>query len=1420
MGRFGGYKILLALASFAFGATAWADCTSPAATIAKINYNTTKNTFEYCDGTSWIDMKKGGSPSVVASITDTTPRISNPTGVAVYGNYAYVANPGADSIAVMDITNVNSPSILTHLVNSTLLSNPTDIFISGTYLYVINNSTLVVIDISSPATPTIVGSITDATNLPAAQEIFVLSGYAYITITNGIAVFNVSTPSSPTYTGKLVNSTYFNGAKGVYVVGNYAYVAAVYSDRLTVVNVTTKSAPTVQGSVQSTSNYLNGADAVVVSGNYAYVVAYDGDDLAVIDISNPSSPTIAGGILENGNNYNGWNRPVDICISGTTVFVVQSGSGYNYLTSVDISTPTAPAQMAYISYGDVTASYCAESGGKLIVSAMSTGQLFVSDSSSKKQVTNVVASTFTDPGSDRMLSAAVSGNYLYAVAESQIYNSPGYLMVYNITTPATPTYLTKLSNAALLNCDGIAVSGSNAFVVCDTKLVVFNITTPSAPTHVTTFTDATNLADAKKIFISGNYAYVTTGSSARLTIINISTPGSPTVTGTLQDTTNLNNTCSTPSGNYCGGIVVSGNYAYISAYAVNRLSIVNISNPAAPTLTGSLQDNTNLQTATDVKVVGNYAYVTANTPGRLSIVNVTTPASPTLAGSLSGLSSAEAVVVSGSYAFVARGYNPGAVTSVNISNPAAPTLSGNSAGNSYIPINIVLAGSYVFTVDYTFVSSYNISTPTTPTFSSKTYYAGALGNMYGMDLSSSGNHAYLVGYYNPISQRFLTIMDITNKNAPTVASTLTDNTNMNSPNQVDESGGYLFISDSGADALLIYNVTNPAAPTYSGKYQNTTYADGANDVVVVGNYAYVTACSADRLSIIDITSKTAPTLAGSVQHATKLDCAKSVFVSGNYAYVVSSTADSLTIIDITNKASPTIVGDITSSTLLNQPSAIAVVGNYAHIAVVNGGYEYIATINVSNPALPTYVASVQNDYASGDLDVVDSNSMIFQSGNTTVQFDISNPASVVASHKVSAATYCGATSGSSIGQGAITGNYYVGYMDGDQKLCIYKMAVGPGATSAKSFADGLRIGDGGEIEISGNYAFISNDTRYISAINISNPLAPTLAGSLYIPGLIAPRGLKIIGNYLYVTANGDSVFAIVDISNPASLSLVSLTDLLWGDYTDIYVDAGYAYVLSRYIDAITIVDVSTPSAPTQVSMTYFSGVADGPMDIFVSGNYAYVASDMNNSLTIINVSNKASPTQVSNLVDATNLSFAASVTVSGNYAYVGAGTKMTIVNVATPASPSVVGSVSLGFTVSEVDVSGTTAYVSTTLGMYIVDVSNPAAPAIIGSTGFISKDVAKSGSYAFSKGANVVHVIENAPEINDGSCTVAGQMDYNATNNVLRFCNGSLWKAMGTVPGAGGSGCTTPTAAKGALDFYSTTNRYRYCDGTNWITVD
>ncbi len=300
----------------------------------------------------------------------------------------------------------------------------------------------------------------------------------------------------------------------------------------------------------------------------------------------------------------------------------------------------------------------------------------------------------------------------------------------------------------------------------------------------------------------------------------------------------------------------------------------------------------------------------------------------------------------------------------------------------------------------------------------------------------------------------------------------------------------------------------------------------------------------------------------------------------------------------------------------------------------------------------------------------------------------------------------------------------------------------------------------------------------------------------------------IQGNYAYILGDNGTQgsgstaaqFYVVDITNPASMVVVSTTPITGSEYygqSGIRVQGHYVYLESSTGTASTnllqIYDVSSPAAPA------FAGSVQiplYPLGLWVSGQYAYAISYVDNSnvstssagiLSIVDISNPASPAIVGSASTGTPGVHVGDIKVVGNYAYVsGQSTdrdpplsQVLVFDVSNPASPYLLNSLQAGHSPQGLDVEGNfwyqTIYDNDLLsnGTYggpaldIYNISNPSAFYQVGTAALSgtchAQDVAVEGATAYvacypSSSVAVVDVS------NPGSPTVDGYISLPATS--------------------------------------------------------
>lgn len=253
--------------------------------------------------------------------------------------------------------------------------------------------------------------------------------------------------------------------------------------------------------------------------------------------------------------------------------------------------------------------------------------------------------------------------------------------------------------------------------------------------------DLSGTVDALKIATSGNYAYIIRGSGTNnFTVINISNPAAPTVVGNLT-------LAGTPA-----NIDINGNYAYIANGGdTTELQVVNISNPAAPTLAAT-RDLTGTANATGIYINGTTAFITRATStttgsNELATVNIATPTNPTVIGGYNNNITMNEVYVFGNYAYVATASTSAELLIVNITNLTTPTLAGTYNPSGLAGATSVAGFGTTILIGYgTVMDSVNATTPSTPVRLG-TYSTGSGGNITDIDIDSGNQYAFVSNAY-------------------------------------------------------------------------------------------------------------------------------------------------------------------------------------------------------------------------------------------------------------------------------------------------------------------------------------------------------------------------------------------------------------------------------------------------------------------------------------------------------------------------------------------------------------------------------------------------------------------------------------------------------------------------------------------------
>ena len=536
--------------------------------------------------------------------------------IARAGRYAFVAD-GFAGIQVIDLSTPEAP-IVAGSFNTPGYAY--QVHIDGNQAYVADHSGgLRVLDITSPTAPVEVAFLT----LPdLAIGVFVAGNYAYVGAGGaGVVVVDISNPAAPSIAG--IHDTAGNAVRSIWVEGNYAY-AVDGNNGLVVLDISNPTGP-YPAAGHIGSGYARDLD---VRGDYAYITR-DGVGLDIVDISNPMSPVLVG-------NFSSTGVTAGIHVEGARAFLTHDQAG---LQVIDISNPVVPVLTEVV--GTPGTAYDVVVDGEYA---------FVADFGPGLQAIRIAQRTtplLRGRGGDYSMSGnpVVSGQYAYVPV-----GNPG-LEIMDISDPEAPTVVAVFDPASVVM--GVDVSGNIAcLAVDDGGLMMVDVTDPAVPFLISQFD---TVLPAWDVAISGDYAFVTNSNGVQ--VVDISDPAALLLAGSVGSTF--------ASQYFAKNIAIEGNLAFVHIEYGYDLDIINISNPALPSVVGSFYSPTQIN---GIAVHGNQVYIAGgSTP--LLVVDITDPSLPVQIGSRTGTDISQDVAIMGEHVYVAVSNR---ILIYDISNPYSP----------------------------------------------------------------------------------------------------------------------------------------------------------------------------------------------------------------------------------------------------------------------------------------------------------------------------------------------------------------------------------------------------------------------------------------------------------------------------------------------------------------------------------------------------------------------------------------------------------------------------------------------------------------------------------------------------------------------------------------------------------------------------
>ena len=287
-----------------------------------------------------------------------------------------------------------------------------------------------------------------------------------------------------------------------------------------------------------------------------------------------------------------------------------------------------------------------------------------------------------------------------------------------------------------------------------------------------------------------------------------------------------------------------------------------------------------------------------------------------------------------------------------------------------------------------------------------------------------------------------------------------------------------------------------------------------------------------------------------------------------------------------------------------------------------------------------------------------------------------------------------------------------------------------------------------QVVVEGDFAYVIGLSNDMLIYDVSDPVNAFIVGQFipkegYLLDIEVSAGLAYLVNRLVG-------LQVVDISNPAKPILVDEFRTSSGNSLSLLVHDSLIYFYEIYnndsdFEVIHILDISSPLNIEEIgSLNHFGqplAVSDGYL---FTSKYISIDHRRSQELNIIDVSNIAQPV---NIFQDSSYGMIRTMFLVEDVLYLGTGRGLTILNVANPKKPIVLGIKDKIFPLGMV-VAGNNLYYRKAQSVKVVDISNPADPKVLSVSEYMlqANDIVLSSGFIYVAGTEGLYVFETWDE--------------------------------------------------------------------------
>ncbi|UCE07248.1 MAG: T9SS type A sorting domain-containing protein [bacterium] len=627
------------------------------------------------------------------------------------------------------------------------------------------------------------------------------------------------------------------------------------------------------------------------------------------------------------------------------------------------------------------------------------------------------------------------------------------------------------------------------------------------------------------VAISGNYAFIASGTFSGLRVIDLSNPAIPVEVGYSVNS----DPCPEVEAWMAFKIKISGNYAYVLyfdgtwSFKNFRLYVYDVTDPTAPLQMGhiSLPDN-----CTSLFVKGDYVYVTAYEFGGFSgviVIDVSDPLQPVEVTYFQTWGMPESIYVTDNITYIA---NNDSLLIYNVTEPGSPIKLGSYSPESEIAHihHVAVQGDFIYIID----SVFGVRILDASDFSQIQEVISIPHNQTDAHFSPieiSGDFMYYL-QDGDMTGKVLIVLDVSDPTAPVERGSYHMSGNWWFYG-FDYYDGYACIA-GGSAGLRVVDVSYPESIQQVGCYDPFNLTFG---LAISGDYAFLSTISdSENLSIYNVSDPSSPTVMNSLSFGGRPFW---ISVYENYLYIPGVEVDlvsGVTVLEISNPAEPVEVSFLPCpQEHFGVSLSVENYNNYVYVAMAYGGVQIYDIAQIDQPiALDNWThwdPMTNQDFAVRNVKISWPYLFVPEETYGLYVLNVSNPNTIV-----EAAKY------------PISGKPWWIDLSPDK-----------------------------------NYLYLADFTGKLRILDVSNPLAPVEVG-LIGENLIHVNHVVASGDSIYVTDSKGIGLHVYNVSDPTVPEEVAYHRTPGISVTDIALANDLIYISDRTHFEIFEINSETPTA--------------------------------------------------------------------------------------------------------------------------------------------------------------------------------------------------------------------------------------------------